>query len=75
MVNNSTNINKTNTKKERRHMTLEIQVLAWDRYTNMVKQQLTRFIKHQIRIRRNKNKLTRISLYMQFMGSQFQLYL
>jgi len=40
MVNNGTNINKTNSyllaqiieqKKERRHMMLEIQVFGWDR--------------------------------------------
>ena len=44
MVNNSTNINKTNnhlsfqnnwTQKRPTHMTLEIQVLTWERHTNV----------------------------------------
>jgi len=40
MVNNSNNINKSNNhwtlqKGGQRHMTLEIQVLSWDRQRNM----------------------------------------
>ena len=43
MVNNATNINETNSHlpdsrnehKKTRHMTLEIQVMAWNRYNNV----------------------------------------
>jgi selenocysteine-specific translation elongation factor len=42
MVNNSTNINKTNnhlshylTEHKKKHMTLDIQFLAWNRHSNV----------------------------------------
>ena len=35
MINNSTNVTWLNTKKRPRHMTLEIQDLAWDRHIHV----------------------------------------